>query len=84
MRLRALCVDSGGKNSRCGQTVANALSEHFEGKSVSRASRGTDQNRRTVAVCTAENIDLGDWLVRRGLAIDYVYYSKGRYRPAQV
>jgi endonuclease YncB( thermonuclease family) len=36
-----------------------------------------------VAVCKVSGLDLGEWLVRRGLAIDYAYYSKGRYRAAQ-
>lgn len=26
---------------------------------------------------------MGDWLVRRGLAVDYAYYSKGKYRAAR-
>jgi endonuclease YncB( thermonuclease family) len=36
-----------------------------------------------VAVCSVSGLDIGDWLVRRGLAIDCAYYSKAKYRAAQ-
>ncbi|WP_316227185.1 MULTISPECIES: thermonuclease family protein [unclassified Bradyrhizobium] len=78
-----LCRDAGGKDYRCGQVAANALAEFLEGKTVSCAAGDVDQHGQTVAICTASNLDIGDWLVRQGLAIEYAYYSKGRYRAAQ-
>ncbi|MDT4740353.1 thermonuclease family protein [Bradyrhizobium sp. WYCCWR 12699] len=38
---------------------------------------------RTVATCSVEGRDLGEWLVRNGLALDWLQYSKGRYHEAQ-
>jgi endonuclease YncB( thermonuclease family) len=78
-----LCRSADGKDYRCGQIAANALAEHLEGKTVTCNARGTDQYGRTIAVCSSAGLDIGDWLVRRGLAIDYAYYSKGKYRAAQ-
>src|SRR5437868_1333649 len=33
--------------------------------------------------CSVAGIDLGEWLVRNGLALDWPQYSKGRYAAAQ-
>jgi len=78
-----LCRDEKRREYRCGQVAANALAEHVEGKTVTCVARDVDQYGRTVAVCSSASLDIGDWLVRRGLAIDYAYYSKGKYRAAQ-
>jgi endonuclease YncB( thermonuclease family) len=42
-----------------------------------------DQYRRTVAVCSIDGVDLAEWLVRNGLALDWPTYSKGKYDKAQ-
>ena len=42
-----------------------------------------DQYRRTVATCSVDGVDLADWLVRNGLALDWPQYSKGKYDKAQ-
>jgi len=42
-----------------------------------------DSYDRSVAVCTVDNIDLADWLVRNGLAFDWPRYSKNAYAEAQ-
>jgi endonuclease YncB( thermonuclease family) len=36
-----------------------------------------------VATCSVGGIDLGEWLVRKGLALDWPQYSKGRYDGAR-
>ncbi|WP_445220474.1 thermonuclease family protein [Bradyrhizobium sp. Pa8] len=68
---------------RCGQTSANALADFIDGKPVGCNPRGPDQYGRTEAVCAVSGVDLSDWLVRRGLAVDYAYFSRGKYRAAQ-
>jgi endonuclease YncB( thermonuclease family) len=40
--------------------------------------------KRTIALCTVAGIDLVDWLVRNGLALDWPKYSKGGYAAAQI
>lgn len=42
-----------------------------------------DRYGRTVATCTTNGVDLGEWLVRNGLALDWPQYSKGKYGHAQ-
>ncbi|WP_334493715.1 thermonuclease family protein [Bradyrhizobium sp. AZCC 1614] len=44
---------------------------------------GLDPYGRVVATCAVGGIDLGEWLVRKGLALDWPQYSKGRYGGAQ-
>src|ERR1700675_6169 len=34
---------------------------------------------RTVATCSVGGVDLGEWLVRNGLALDWPQYSRGHY-----
>jgi hypothetical protein len=38
-----------------------------------------DQYGRTVASCSVEGVDLGQWRVRNGLALDWPQYSKRKY-----
>jgi len=38
---------------------------------------------RTVAVCSIDGVDLAEWLVRNGLALDWPTYSKGKYDKTQ-
>ena len=42
-----------------------------------------DRYGRTVATCSVGGADLGDWLVRNGLALDWPQYSKRKYDDAQ-
>ena len=42
-----------------------------------------DRYGRTVATCTVDGVDLADWLVGQGLALDWPRYSGGRYANAQ-
>jgi endonuclease YncB( thermonuclease family) len=42
-----------------------------------------DRYGRTVATCSVDGADLGEWLVRGGLALDWPQYSNGKYEAAQ-
>jgi endonuclease YncB( thermonuclease family) len=50
---------------------------------VSCAPVSLDQHGGTVATCRVDGVDLGEWLVRQGLALDWPRYSSGRYRDAE-
>ena len=50
---------------------------------MSCAPVSLDQYGRTVATCRVDGVDLGEWLVRQGLALDWPRYSNGRYRGAE-
>jgi endonuclease YncB( thermonuclease family) len=78
-----LCRDAESDFYRCGARTANELATFLEGKVVSCEPVDTDRYGRTVARCSAAGTDLGDWLVGRGLALDWPRYSSGRYAAAQ-
>ncbi len=91
-----LCRDSGGKPYRCGARAANALADMIGRRPVSCIEVDRDRYRRAVAVCTVQAdrkaagdaesrrpIDIADWLVRRGLAVDFKRYSDGAYADAE-
>ena len=70
-------------NYRCGAKAANDLDAFIGGWLVSCAPVSLDQYRRTFATCRVDGVDLGEWLVRQGLALDWPRYSNGRYRGAE-
>ena len=78
-----LCRGDDSLQYQCGAKAANELDEHIGGRPVRCEGVGRDQYGRTVAVCSIAGEDVGDWLVREGLAFDWPRYSKGRYAGAQ-
>jgi endonuclease YncB( thermonuclease family) len=55
---------------RCGAKAANDLAAFITRRPVSCVGVSLDQYGRTVATCSADSADLGEWLVRGGLALD--------------
>jgi endonuclease YncB( thermonuclease family) len=51
-----------------------------QGSCGDAADRGPPSD---IAICSAGGTDLGEWLVRKGLALDWPQYSKGRYGSTQ-
>jgi hypothetical protein len=47
------------------------------------ASKLIDRYKHVVAFCSVGGVDLADWMVRQGLALDWPKYSKGDYAAAQ-
>jgi endonuclease YncB( thermonuclease family) len=80
---RQLCRDAAGKPYRCGAVAANSLSDFIDRRPVSCAQVDRDRYNRVVAVCTVSGVDLADWLVGHGLALDWPRYSEGRYSASQ-
>lgn len=81
---RQICLDAAGEKYRCGQAAAFALDD------LLKSSRPTtcievdrDRYRRIVATCSAGGVDVGDWLVRNGHALDWPRYSRKQYAPAE-
>jgi endonuclease YncB( thermonuclease family) len=78
------CLDGSGKTYRCGQRSSLALADFLDAhRPTSCIEAGRDQFRRMVAVCTAGGVDIAEWLVRRGYALDWPRYSDGYYASAQ-
>jgi endonuclease YncB( thermonuclease family) len=78
-----LCNDPRGDRYRCGQVASNALAGFIGRQAVACVEVDRDRYRRTVAVCSVGKVDLADWMVRGGLAVDWPRYSKGDYAPAE-
>src|SRR6201984_2434577 len=78
-----LCRGDDSLQYRCGAQAANDLDAFIARRPVNCLPMNLDQYGRTVATCAAGGADLGEWLVRSGLALDWPQYSKGRYEAAQ-
>lgn len=78
-----LCRGEDSLPYRCGAKAANELDRFIAGRAVSCEQKSRDVYGRTVATCSAGGADLGDWLVRGGLAFDWPRYSKGKYDGTQ-
>ncbi|KRR25447.1 nuclease [Bradyrhizobium lablabi] len=78
-----LCRADDSRPYRCGAKAANELDAFIAGRPVACAPLSQDQYGRTVASCSVNGIDLGEWLVRSGLALDWPQFSKGRYAVVQ-
>jgi len=78
-----LCRSQDSLQFRCGAQAANDLDGFVARRPVNCVPVSLDRYGRTVATCSVEGTDLGEWLVRNGLALDWPQYSKGRYHEAQ-
>lgn len=71
-----LCQDASGKDWRCGQRAANALSDRIARRPVSCEVKDTDRYGRSVAACSAGGENLNAWMAANGWAMAYRQYSK--------
>jgi endonuclease YncB( thermonuclease family) len=78
-----LCRGDDSLPYRCGAKAANDLDAFIASRPVSCLPISLDRYGRTVATCAVGGADLGDWLVRNGLALDWPEYSKRKYDAAQ-
>ena len=78
-----LCRGADSNLYRCGANAANDLDTFIARRPVSCTLVSEDQYGRSVAICSVSGADLGEWLVRNGLALDWPQYSKGKYASAQ-
>src|SRR5215469_15221586 len=78
-----LCRGEDSLQYRCGAKAANDLDTYIDRRPVNCVPLNLDQYGRTVATCSVSGTDLGEWLVRNGLALDWPQYSRGRYAAAE-
>ncbi len=78
-----LCRGENSLQYRCGAKAANDLDAFIARRPVNCLPITLDQYGRTVASCSVEGVDLGQWLVRNGLALDWPPFSKGKYDSDQ-
>jgi endonuclease YncB( thermonuclease family) len=78
-----LCRGDDSLPYRCGAKAANELETFIARRPVSCEPVSRDVYGRTVATCSVSGVDLAEWLVRAGLALNWPKYSKGKYEKAQ-
>ena len=78
-----LCRGEDSLQYRCGAKAANELDTFIAKRPVSCIPISLDQYGRTVASCSVGGVDLGEWLVRNGLALDWPQFSRGKYDGIQ-
>jgi endonuclease YncB( thermonuclease family) len=78
-----LCRGEDSLPYRCGADAANQLDAFIARRPVDCSPISLDRYGRTVAVCKVGGVDIGGWLVRNGLALDWPQYSAGKYGATQ-
>ena len=68
-----------GRTWQCGIEAGMALAGIIGGHWIHCVARDRDRYRRIVAICYLAHKDINGEMVREGWALDYRYYSKGRY-----
>ena len=72
-----VCLDARGERWTCGVAARDRLSWHLAGRIVFCASpHGEDRYGRTLATCSVAGENLNAWMVREGLALAYLQYSR--------
>ena len=79
-----LCRNEDSELYRCGQKASNELATLLEGRLVHCVEVDRDRYKRAVSVCAVGALDIAEWLVKRGLALDWPRYSAGAYAEAQL
>lgn len=74
-----LCRGEDSLQYRCGTKAANDLYDFIASRLVTCQPVNFDQYGRTVATCSVGGVDLAEWLVGNGYALDWPRYSNKRY-----
>jgi endonuclease YncB( thermonuclease family) len=67
----------------CGKVARDALEEFLSGSPVECQGNNRDRYGRLIARCYVAGVEVNEWLVRHGWALDWPRYSDGRYAEAQ-
>jgi endonuclease YncB( thermonuclease family) len=73
----------GGRPWLCGSEAALQLDAYVRHSEVVCEPMDRDRYGRIVALCRTSQGDLGEWIVGKGLALDWPRYSNGRYAKSQ-
>ena len=77
------CQRPNGKIWACGKKATSKLKELINGQTVECTDEGKDQYDRTLSICFANGVDLQSEMVRSGMAVAYLKYSR-RYENEMV
>ncbi len=79
-----LCHDEHGQVYPCGATSAKDLDAFIAKRPVVCKPANQSRDEGIVAECSVDGIDLSDWLVRNGSALDWPEHSEWRFSDAQL
>jgi endonuclease YncB( thermonuclease family) len=79
-----LCRKPDEVQYQCGMQAAHQLEAFIGNREVTCSPVRQEDGQPTVATCSVNGTDLGDWLVRNGLAFDQPEVSEWRYHDAQL
>ena len=75
-----ICLDEKGQEWNCGVAARDALAKLIENcAAVQCEDKGRPDRDRRIGICTFEDTELNDWLVREGWAVNLEPYAKGRF-----
>ncbi|MDG2434910.1 MAG: thermonuclease family protein [Gammaproteobacteria bacterium] len=77
------CQKPNGKIWACGKKATKKLRELIDGNEVRCTDEGRDKYDRTLSICYANGLDLQSEMVKSGMAIAYLKYSR-RYENEMV
>lgn len=78
------CSEANGKAWNCGRAAQARLRALIASQTIDCEPRARDKFGRTVAICSTRSVpDLGETLVREGLAINFSGFAEGPYVDAE-
>jgi endonuclease YncB( thermonuclease family) len=68
--LEQTCTDRRGEEWACGKAATRELRAHVQRQELTCDTRGLDQYRRVLAICSLpDGTDINAWMVRQGWAV---------------
>ena len=79
------CLDQEGKTYRCGRDAAEVLKTFIAGRTIQCDNLGPDRAypKRSIGQCSVDGVDLHQWLVKEGWAINFEPHAEGRFKSVQ-
>ena len=74
--IKQLCKNKNGEDYKCGVKAKLALINLISSHQVKCSVHGKDRYKRLIATCFVKNININEWLVKKGWALAYRRYSK--------
>ncbi len=71
-----VCLDAKANRWTCGIEARDRLAEHIGTRTIDCTPSGSDTYGRTLAACNVGGENLNAWMVRQGLALAFIRYSK--------
>ena len=74
--IKQLCKNKNGEDYKCGVKAKLALINIISSHQVKCSVHGKDRYKRLIATCFVKNININEWLVKKGWALAYRRYSE--------